>query len=89
MNIISFFKELLQRLQLESPSFYKKLQWGAVFLVALLGVVIAGNEMFDWGLESVIFLKMPLTSIINILIGFISGVFTFSLTPVKNPHELK
>lgn len=88
MNLIQFVRQLLERLKLESPDFYKKLQLISGVLVALFGVVIAGNEMFDWGLESIHLLKMPLTAILNILTGFLTGIFAVSFTPVRNPSDL-
>lgn len=88
MTFINFIKELLVRLQQDSPAFYKKLQFGAGLLLAILTTLVAGDQMFDWGFQSIILLKMPLSAILNILIGFISGIFAFSFTPVKDPSKL-
>ena len=88
MTIISFFKELLLRVQQDSPDFYKKLQWSAGLFLAILSLIVTGNGMFDWGLDNIFIFKMPLTSIINILIGFITGIFAVSFTPVKDQNKL-
>jgi len=91
MNIIAafieFVKELLERLQQESPSFFKKLQWSCGAVVVILGLVLGGNSQFEWGLDAITFIKIPLTTIFQYVITFLTAVFAFAFTPVKNKTD--
>lgn len=88
-QLIDLVRELLHRLQLESPDLYKKIQWISGTLATLIGVALGLNSAFEWGWGLIMFFNIPLTYILATIATFIGGVFGMAKTPVKNNEHLE
>lgn len=83
-TILQFLFELVSRLKTESPSFFKKLQWGSGILAVLLGAVQALISFGIWHPEN----AEKISTFLGYAITTITTVFGTSFLPIKNVNKL-
>ena len=89
-QLILLVSELFQRLKIESPDTFKKLQWYSGIICALISSVLALNEVLCLGLGNiVIYCSISLPELLIMIVTLLGGVFGASKLPVKEPEKLK
>lgn len=89
-ELIKMVKEFMTRIQIESPDVYKTIQKWSIISSSIIGILLVGNGVFDWGWSLVIipWINCSVTALLGGLIALITGVFVTSKTPVKEPLKL-
>ena len=90
-ELVKLVRELLKRLNTESPDVYKKVQWWVGIFTTLLVIALAANAGFSWGweLKIVPILNISLTIFLGGVVTFFTAVFATSFTAVKDVVELE
>jgi hypothetical protein len=89
-KLILLFAELVLRYKAESPKLFVKLQWISGIISSILTVVLVSNEVFSFGLGTIILYgTMNLPTMLAAINALLLGVFGVSKLPVKNNADIE
>jgi hypothetical protein len=86
--ILTFIKEFVERLQSESPKFFKTLRWICLALFIILTGLITINEIVPFGLDTIVWGTLTWARVLGSITTGIAFVFGFSYLPKTDAKKL-